>query len=129
VPVALAGIFLTPSGSPEQIASGGVVRKLRITQGREFVVKGQRRVSANQTREAYDISLASRYLELQRLRDQVRKAEARCPTKLEEADRKNQSREQEAWGSDGQADVAEKAQKAGKTLSASGSPRRYHWFL
>jgi hypothetical protein len=35
--------------------------------------------SANQTRKPSDAELASRYLDLQRLRDEVRKAEARCP--------------------------------------------------
>jgi hypothetical protein len=114
---------IAPSGSPEQAASGGVV-ELRFTQGRDFVVKGQRRGSANQTRKAYDISLASRYLDLQRLRDQVRKAEAHCPAKLEEADRKNQSRDQEACGSEGQADVVEKAQKADQTIQLE---RRTHF--
>jgi hypothetical protein len=80
-------------------------------------VKGERRVSANQT-----LSLAIRYLDLQRLRDQVRKAEARCPAKLKEDDRKNQSLDQGACGSEGH--VAEKAQKAGKTIQQE---RRTHF--
>ena len=35
--------------------------------------------SASQTRKLSDAALASRYLDLQRLRDEVRKAESRCP--------------------------------------------------
>ena len=40
-------------------------------------MKSLRPTSANQTRKPSDAALASRYLDLQRLRDEVRKAEAR----------------------------------------------------
>ena len=40
-------------------------------------MKRLRPASASQTRKPSDAALASRYLDLQRLRDEVRKAEAR----------------------------------------------------
>ena len=42
-------------------------------------MRSLRPASASQTRKPSDAALASRYLDLQRLRDEVRKAEARCP--------------------------------------------------
>ena len=42
-------------------------------------MKRLRPASASQTRKPSDAALASRYLDLQRLRSEVRKAESRCP--------------------------------------------------
>jgi hypothetical protein len=51
-------------------------------------MKNPRPASASQNRKPSDAELASRYLDLLRLRDEVRKAEERCQVaKLEEAPR------------------------------------------
>jgi hypothetical protein len=56
----------------------GCVANLELLNGGEIVMKNQRPASANQTPKLSD-ALADRYLDLQRLRDEVRKAEATDP--------------------------------------------------
>ena len=76
VPMPVSFVALSVSNRPDRMEGG---RRDNQASGRRVVMKGQRPTQPKSAQKVSDAIIAKRYLELQRLRDEVRKAEISRP--------------------------------------------------